>query len=58
MTVELFRRSKDHRVDRSDDRSAFTARVDMTDAFHDMGVAVTFIPTRDSCVAYAVTEEC
>ena len=40
--MELFRRSKDFRVDWDEGGDAFTVRVDMRDAFHDMGVVTTF----------------
>jgi DUF2889 family protein len=42
MTMELFGRTKEYRVTWSDDRGSFTSVVDMRDAFHDMGVTVTF----------------
>jgi hypothetical protein len=40
--MELFHRSKELRVDWDEAGEAFAVSVDMTDAFHDMGVVVTF----------------
>jgi DUF2889 family protein len=40
--MELFRRSKDYRVDWDEAAGSFTATVDMRDAFHDIGVEVVF----------------
>ena len=40
--MELFRRSKDFRVDWDEPGESFTVAVDMVDQFHDMGVVATF----------------
>jgi Protein of unknown function (DUF2889) len=42
MKMELFHRDKQFRVDWEPDSDVFTVGVDMQDAFHDMGVVVTF----------------
>jgi hypothetical protein len=40
--VELFRRTKEFRVDWDESGGSFTVAVDMLDEFHDMGVVTTF----------------